>query len=245
MNGLRRDGHLTDLALEHAATGAPLPATAAHLSTCDSCQARLDAALQVELPDLGELPDLQALLGANRPAQPVPSVPEPANRPWMWGVLLTVASAAAAAMIAIPTVLTEVDDGLRVKGAGLHLQVYLDQGSSSARLRDGDPISAGDRLGFRVRNRDPGYLMIVGIDAANEAYLCYPQSGGGSPAQVDSTLDPVALPEAIRMDDTPGTEQIVAILCEDRFAYDDIASALLDDTLPPGCTTDSVNLEKP
>ncbi|MCB9675496.1 MAG: hypothetical protein H6737_10295 [Alphaproteobacteria bacterium] len=232
MNGLREDGHLTDLALEYALDGAPLDATRAHLDTCGVCRARLEAARDIELP---AMPELAA------PTAPVLQTPEPANRPWMWAVWL--AAAAVAALVAVP-LLRPADDGLRVKGAGLSLQVYRDEGETSARLKDGDPIAPGDRLGFRVRNRDAGYLMVLGIDSADAPYLCYPQHGGGSAEEVGESPRPRPLPEAIRMDDTPGTERIVAVLCEGPFDFETMADAVSEDDLPAGCTMDGLTLEK-
>ncbi|MEZ4320281.1 MAG: hypothetical protein R3F61_22570 [Myxococcota bacterium] len=239
MNGLREDGHLTDLALEYALAGTPLPATAAHLDTCAECTARLAAADDVALP---ELPGLQMPVQAAVVADAVAQAPEPANRPWVWAV--GALAAAAVALIAVPLAMAPQDDGVRVKGAALSLQVYRDEGETSPRLKDGDLVSPGDRLGFRIRNRDRGWLMVLGLDAADDPYLCYPQNEGGRAVETDASPRPRPLPEAIRMDDTPGTETLVAVLCDRPFAFEAMAERVRADDLPEGCAIDELTLEK-
>lgn len=249
MNGLRHDGHLTDLALEYALDGSPLPATEGHLESCDTCQQRLAAADAVELPEIPGLSD-----GATATMPPQASLVEPqaaptqvesANRPWMAAVGAMLA-AAAILLVAVPAVLsTGPDDGIRVKGGGLALQVFRDEGETSARLKDGDTVAPGDRLGFRVRNRDAGYLLVFGVDSADAPYVCYPQSEGGDAVEVEASARPRQLPEAIRMDEAAGTETLFAVLCEGPFTLDEVVDAARAGDAPAGCALDRVTLEKP
>ena len=234
MTPFRRDGHLTDLALDALVEDGSLEGTEAHLASCAVCRERLEAAQAVELPPM-DLPLPSSL-------QAPPPTPTAANRPW--AMLALVAAAAVALLVAGTQLAPRETDGIRIKGSGLTLQVFRDEGARSERLRDGDTVAAGDRLGFRVRHRDEGHLMVLGIDGRDEAYLCYPQHRDGDAEPVDAAPNAVQLPEAIRMDATPGTETLIAVVCDVPFTFDAMADALKADDLPDGCVLDEVALEK-
>lgn len=236
MTPFRRDGHLTDLALEHTLDGAPLAGADQHLAACDVCTSRLQAARAVELPELRSMP---------ASVQPLAALPTPANRGWYGLIGLLVAAAALFAAVPLLRPANGPSDGIRLRGDGLSLQVFRDAGEVSERLRDGDPIAPGDRLGFRVRNREAGHLLILGLDDAGGAYLCYPQGGGGNSVEVQPSPTPRTLPEAVRMDAQRGTERLFAVLCEDPFALDDVIERVSAGQLPQGCAVDGISLEKP
>lgn len=217
MTPFRRDGHLSDLGIDYTLQGKSLPGTDGHLGDCVSCSRRLVAAGQV-----GRVPQAAA------------------NRAWVFGGL---ALAAAASLFLLPATVG-VDDGMRVKGAGLHLEVFLDAGTHSRRLANGDVVAPGDRVGFRVRH-EAGHLMILGVDAAHEPYLCYPQREGGLAASVGQRSEPQALPEAIRMDQTRGAERIVAVFCDQPFEFEYVAPYVGEGKTPAGCATQDLTLEKP
>lgn len=230
MNPFRHDGHLQDLAIEDLLDGEAASGAEAHVTECDACRVRVEAARahdEVALPPL--------------------SRPRPANNQRHW--VLSVApllAAAAVLLVAAPLAWRWLaDDGIRVRGSGMQLRVYLDEGESSRRLHDGDPIAGGDRLGFSVQHRSAGYLMIVGIDARDEAYLCYPQRGGGAAERVEAAGAPRDLPEAIRMDDAPGAERLVALLCDAPFDFERAVRAAHDEAVPSGCARAEVSVVKP
>ncbi|MEQ1572479.1 MAG: hypothetical protein ABMA64_43060 [Myxococcota bacterium] len=163
------------------------------------------------------------------------------DRGWFRGgfaAAALVACALALGTLARPT----ADDGIGVRGSGLQLRLYLDQGGSSRRLRDGDPIAPGDRIGFSV-DHPAGYLMVVGTDDDGAPYLCYPQGGGGAAERVDATPEPRPLPEAIRVDATPGAERITAVLCDHPFTLEQLADPSADGAA--GCARSVVTVVKP
>ena len=136
------------------------------------------------------------------------------------------------------------EDEFRIKGSGINLLVFRDDNGTSARLRGGASIHPGDRLGFQVRNRDDGYLLVMGIDGSGEPYLCYPQSEGGSAMPTLASPSATTLPEAIEVDDVLGEDHLIAVICDEPFHFDDIAGAIQTDELPHGCAVDEVLLQK-
>ncbi|MEN0062289.1 MAG: hypothetical protein AAGA48_09060 [Myxococcota bacterium] len=215
MTGLRRDGHLSDLAIEYALDGEPLEGTTEHLEHCDMCSARLRAAGGVVVP------------------------PRRVRRPPRWWYAAAPLAMAATALL----VLSSSPDGIRVKGGGVELQVFRDEGPKSRRLAPGDEVAPGDRLGFRVRVREEGHIMVVGTDGQQPPYLSYPQDAEASVpfAATDHAVD---LDSAIRLDDALGTERLVLLWCETSFELDVAERVAMDDTVPPGCMVDVVELEK-
>lgn len=230
MTPFRGDGHLTDLALEHALDGSPLAGTEAHLAACAVCAGRLQAAGAVELPPL-------AFPSPSLAVQP--AMAAPANRPVWIGLI-----AVAAALVLVALLPRDAGDGIRLRGEALTLQVWRDGGATSERLVDGDRVAPGDRLGFRVRHREPGHLLVLGLDDADAAYVCYPQAEGGRSVPVDASLELDPLPEAVRLDAVGASERLIAVLCDAPFTLDEVSGALADGDVPEGCVADGVTLVK-
>lgn len=247
MSPLRTDGHLHDLAIEDVLDGGDSPEAAAHLRTCALCRQRLAAADAVQLPPL-QLSQQRTIPTTAITQGPDTGRARPANQPLgRWLTLATAAIAAAALLLVAPRVRQpdpDRDDGFNVRGSKVSLRVYRDEGASSRRLRSGDTIATGDRLGFRVQHR-AGHLMVLGIDARSEPYLCYPQQGGGVSVEVPPSPAPRTLPEAIRMDHTAGPERLVALLCSDPFTLDEAAEALQHGEPPRGCSASEITVVKP
>ncbi|MEZ4241375.1 MAG: DUF4384 domain-containing protein [Myxococcota bacterium] len=226
MTPFRTDGHLHDLALEDVLDGAGSADAQAHVAACATCRDRLAAARHYGMVALPPLT-------AGRPANN--------TRYYLAAALLC----AVALLVAAPLLRGAPGDGIRLRGAGVQLRVYVDEGDTSRRLRAGDPIRAGDRLGFTVQHRLPGYLMVVGVDARDEAYLCYPQGGDGHAATAPAAPQPVDLPQAVRVDGTPGPERLVAVWCAQPFDFDDAVAAARASSDPTGCVRSEVTVVKP
>lgn len=237
MTPFRRDGHLSDLGLEHVLDGTPLDGSDAHLAACQACAARLAAAEAVELP-VRMAPSMPSSV------QDPPARGSAANRPWI-AVGLAVAAVLLLVLAWPARRPVGADDGIRLRGDGLSLQVFRDAGDTSERLRDGDRVHPGDRLGFRVRTRDGGHLLVVGLDDADVPYVCYPQDQGGRAVQVGPSSGPRALPEAVRVDGSGTAERLHAVLCERPFDLEDVRDALIEGEVPEGCLVDVVTLVKP
>lgn len=225
MSPFRSDGHLHDLAIEDVLDEDAAPEALAHLASCGVCADRVAAAGAIALPPM--------------------RARQPANRSMGWWLSgLGIAAAALGLALLGPADPAPVDDGFNVRGSKVSLQVYRDEGGSSRRLGDGDAIATGDRLGFQVQHR-AGHLMVLGIDARSEPYLCYPQRGGGRSIAVDPSPAPRTLPEAIRMDNNLGPERLVAVLCDAPFTLDEAARALQSGDLRRGCSASEITVVKP
>ncbi len=139
-------------------------------------------------------------------------------------------------------------DGFTRKGDGFALSVVIDDGEGGRLLSTGDRVRGGDRLGFRVHAEKPGHLMIVGRDERGDVYPCFPQAGKRAQA-IPASTTPVTLEAAIELDETPGRERIVGLLCPGAFDYDALVRALA--TAKPGapllegCQVEELVLEKP
>lgn len=225
MIGFRRDGHLTDLALELLMDGGEISGAKDHLADCSVCAARHAAAQAVSVPVL------------------LPREVRPARTPLFRWAAVGAALAMAASLLLL-FVGEDADDGIRVRGRAVSVQVFRDEGATSRRLRDGDRASAGDRLGFRIRSRTEGQVMIVSWDGQQAPSVCYPQRGDGWSVGVAGDARYVDVPEAVRLDDTPGFERFALMWCPERFRVEQASRYLVAGELPAGCLVDELELEK-
>jgi len=231
---LTRDGHLSDLALERVLAGERVDEAAAHASGCELCARRIESARAMPL-----------------------DVRPPGRAPVAWSYLLAGTLAAAAALLVYTRLPGEVEDHpvalpsspeapvetWRVRGS-FHFQLFVHDGDEARRARDGERVHPGDRLGFKAELPRDGHLLIAGIDARDEAYLCHPQATGGRSAEV--ARGEAASDEAVRLDAVLGTEEVVAIFCDAPFDFAQTAARLKRDqkAAPAGCQQRSFKLQK-
>jgi anti-sigma factor RsiW len=231
---LRRDGRLSELTLDRYRLG----------ELSDEESARVEARL-LEAPDeravLEAMRSFESSHGLVAPRDLVERAAAssgakvlPFRRRLAVFVPVTVAVAAAAAAVTLfaPSATMEppaevlTADTFRIKGARFEVEVHAHDGARSRRLSSGAPVRPGERLGFRVEGGEGGHLLIAGIDAQHDPYLCYPQDTGGASAPAPGKAEAVALPAAVRIDDSPGAETLVAVLCPTPFSYDDLAETM-------------------
>ena len=100
----------------------------------------------------------------------------------------------------------------------------------------------GERMGFRVKARELGYLLVLGRDDTGNRYLCYPEGVIGDAVAVPfhESPEPQVLPTAMRFDDILGSEHITAIFCPAPFGADEVG----ENMQPPGCVSREVTLKK-
>jgi len=263
-----RSGHVSELAIADALAEVMDADSRSifeqHLSGCRVCARRLEAARAVDLamPSWSSLGEGSATISL-RP-----------RRRWTWPPVVGVAVAMAAATllaVKIPTALTgshpvadaasdfspkgsQVESGEGFGPEDLAFQVYINDATAVWQAKPGAEVRGGDRLGFQVRTHERGRLMVMGIDDAGALALCFPQEGEEA-ALINPSNDYVTLPQAVRVDDSPGRERLVAVYCPETFTFDAVAAAVstLDDpgsdeplpTLLEGCAQQELILNKP
>lgn len=273
-----RSGHVSELSIADALAESMdeewLYAFELHLASCRECARRVEAARAVELA----MPPLRAL-GQGSAVIPL----RPPRRRWFvpaGGVTAMVAMAAAALLVVnLPDDPSNTDadaeivieppaesDDFRKRGPQfpvgsrnknvLGFQVFVSHDETIKSVRSGTTVYEGDRLGFGLFSRGggrSGHLMILGVDAAGEVALCFPQ-GEESAAEMTLTAETELLSDAVKVDATPGHERMVAVMCADPFSYDEAVAGLdgLDAADPSalpdlinGCIQQEILLKKP
>jgi len=177
-----------------------------HLASCARCAAR-----HRELADVAQ--DLFArrpTLGRawSRPPSVAPS--SGTGRRWGWR-LGVMAGASAATVAAVLLVVARPSDGWRAKGAGVTFEAFLlHRRGDVALVLDGDRLSPGDRLRFRVTSMRPGYVAVVSVDPAGEVSSYLP------PTRMLDELPPgrpVELGGSAELDGRLGRERLLAVVC--------------------------------
>lgn len=221
-----------------------------HLEACASCQALLEH-IQATDTDFLE-PGPPAWLATLHSTAPV--VPLSPHR--LWKPLL----AAAAAVVLLvgswwwtrvedparPAAQNEAsNDGIRIKGAPMVVEVYAYDGKQSRRAHDGARVKPGEKLGFRLRIERPGYAMIVGVDDTDTPYLCFPLRSREA-YRFPEPVEGFEPKHSMRLDATPGRERIISVFCPHPFGFDDVTNALRDSSTSPldGCMRSEIVLHK-
>lgn len=191
---------------------------AAHVSSCHTCAERVADRERCVAAFAGEVPLAKLVGDADRKVRA-------ARRRKVW-------AAAAAGMFAVvcATVVWRTIDGdsatraaaqdqgediIRRKG-GLAMKVMAKrQDGSVSYVVSPATLAPGDAIQFAVTTDRPGYLAIVGVDAAGVVSPYVPDSSDTPlrlPAGADQLMD-----GSIILDDTRGFERIFAVLCHHRF----------------------------
>lgn len=192
----RPEACLSDLALDRLVMGEidrRAPAVA-HLDTCETCRARL-----------AELEAASRPFMSDGPARRMPA--PRARRRWAWvGAGATLASAAAVALWLRPA-----EERTRLKG-GPVLEVIAKHGDGRVEsIAPGATLAPNDAIRFRLSTQAAAYVSVIGLDAAGHVTAYAPASGPALalPAGAGQLLD-----GSVILDDTPGAERIVALVCE-------------------------------
>jgi hypothetical protein len=229
MSGLfDRHGHLLELGAYRLVQGECSPTeeaeAQAHLEGCALCQERMALSREqvgAALPPMPALPETAA-------PEPSPAVAEvvplrPRRAPWIAAAGGVMALAAAALITFRPA----PDEVYTTRGGPDWFQLYRSDGDVVTRVSTGETVAPGDRIGFSV---DPGeagaHVLIFGLDSTGALYPAWP--GGNTPAAgwLPGAEEPVDLALAILLDDTPGTEHIVALACQEPLAWGALEAAL-------------------
>ena len=111
----------------------------------------------------------------------------------------------------------------RDKGT-FQLSIFSDAQKGGKRLVPGESVVPGGRIRFAISTKQGGFLTIVGIDETRKVFLYYP-SRPDLFHLIKPGLEQLLL-GAIRLDDTGGTEWVVALLCQKKLSFRQIERAI-------------------
>lgn len=221
VNGIRSrragDACLSDLLLDRLLAGelgGGEEATAhTHLSSCADCAARRDA-LEAEITALprttwiaGDVARIaRAASNADHDARTRGHAGLRPIAPRL-GSMIAAASAIAACLVLglrLPGA-----DGVRTKGSGIGLDLFVRHDGRVRAALPGDAVAAGDALRFQIATPRGGFAAIVGLDSTPRATVYVPTTGAMPRVAPGRSL----LDGSIVLDDTPGVEREVGLVC--------------------------------
>jgi len=222
----RSDDCLSDLRLDELSAGelggAERAAALAHLESCAACPQRL-AALDGTRARIG---------GSKLPPLAGSSVPR------RWGPWLG-AAVASAGIIAFLVVPRGGPSPTRTKGA-TQLGFFVTGAEGTRVGAPGEIVHPGDTLTFTVSAPAATHVAILSRDGAGKASVYHPEvavvAGRGT-----------LLPTATVLDETLGTERIVAVFCEGAIDVEPLRLSLArgePSAAPEGCHAETVTIEK-
>jgi hypothetical protein len=201
---------LSDLSLDRLLAGEPGPRWE-HVNSCARCRSRLE-----QLKQASRLPESFILAGIRR------------TRRRLWARRAGIATTSLAVAATLLVVLTRVPplppspEGERMKGSELSLGVYVRRGSGVVvAAQSPAAVAPGEQIRFEVTSAKPGFLGIVGLDAAG-AVTPYVASGKRL-RKLDAGRQ--LLDGSILLDDTLGAERLIAVWCKDDRATRDVVDA--------------------
>ncbi len=203
---------LSDLVLDRVIAGET--AADPHLATCARCESRLSELAKDRETFLREVWVTGLAVKTKRHVAEAPRARAPRLLP------RAVAISLAAGLAAITLTVAPPQDG-RLKGAmSLDLVVKHLDGSIEPVL-PGDTLAPGEAIRFRVKAPGRAHVAVLGIDAAGAVTSYFP--AGGDAPRLD-LAGGALLDGSVVLDETLGTETIVAVLCPSRPLAEDLVA---------------------
>jgi hypothetical protein len=213
----RPESCLSDLALDRwlagELNGQPAgEAARSHLHGCRACSARLRV--------LESEPELLPPPATHRP----PRVNSPSRTRGRTIALLSGIAALAAGLAMVVQTRHPIpgEPGLRTKG-DLQLDVVVRRSDGRTEsVLPGDALSAGDVVRFLVSTPEPGFVFVLGLDAAGTVSPHSPAVGVPGPLPAGRAQ---ALPGSVILDETLGAERFLLLHCNDASNVDVVVQA--------------------
>lgn len=206
----RAEGCPSDLDLERALVGEPVPA-AEHLKTCAHCAPRV-----AQMRELGVrfssvvFPKLREAVGQRTSG---------AGTPW-WRWLLPALAPVAALLLAVVLWPKGPSPGyVGMKGGGSLLEVYVGEGNQGRQLAAGERVHPGDGLRFVVISPTQTAFVFT-VDSTGRVSRLYPTSGEG-PAPVSGLL-----PGGAILDEITGPERVFAVYPRGPMTFAEVEAAV-------------------
>jgi hypothetical protein len=199
---------LSDLVLDRIVAGELAEATAApHLTTCASCRDRL---AELRTAQESFVVDELRVRAAQAQVQ-TQEQPRARRRSVVWAGSSVGALAAAAALLLLWRPTPEPEPTVRLKGGFALELIARHRDGRVEQVLPGGALAPGEAIRFRVSSDEPGYLGVIGIDAAGNVTAYSPADGlTRSLAAGRQQL----LEGSIILDETLGPERVIAALCK-------------------------------
>ena len=270
MSALDRGGHLSELALDRyrfdPAEAAPelRRDVEAHLAGCAECRGVV-AALETEDAGFAMVPPVQAQSaghGTQGAEAKVISLAERRSQrraAWTTGIVVVLAAAAAVLLLARSDMMGDPNgphgvggpdgpDRITLRGGAIDFEIIVDDGHASRLVADGATVHPGERMAFRIKVRQAGFVAVVGRDDTGASYACYPQGSELRAVQaiaVTQAVEPKDLPVALQFDSVVGTERVSAVFCTTPFTAAEAATLAADGAAArEGCHVRTLALQK-
>jgi hypothetical protein len=201
---------LSDLVLDRLIANESVAGAWEHVEGCARCRGRIDELRRVE-----RVSDewVRAATGRAR-----------STLRWRRATTLSTLAAAAALLFvfgrgALRPVPVEVE---RAKGDAFSLAIYVrHQDGKVAAPTSPAAVAPGEQIRFEVQTARPGRLGVVGVDAAGQVSAYVSDGNHLRPIGAGRHL----LDGSIRLDDTPGDERLIALLCGDERSTEEVLAA--------------------
>jgi len=115
-------------------------------------------------------------------------------------------------------------DQLVVKGARDDLFLAVQRGADRFRLKKGQALKAGDKLGLFYSAPTKGYLAVFNLEQDGDSTLLYPAGESRAAAIVAGTEIP--LPDGSEVLEASGCEWVIAVFADQRLEVDKLMKAL-------------------
>lgn len=233
-------GHLSsetiDLLLLSALADAEATQARAHLDGCDECRGRW-AQLEADKRQFEQfvfprtLPKLEARLEQQQ-------TPVGFFARFRLAVVLPAVAVAAAATFAVvgltgPGTQTEDELYIGLKGAVPSVEIVAQRGETQFKVTPGGELHAKDRIRFVVNPAGARYVLIASQDGAG-AFTVYQPFGANQSMSIEGVgRARVELPGAVELDDTMGTERVVAAFSDSPISAADLEAAFRADPAAP------------
>jgi hypothetical protein len=230
-------GHLSSEAIDLlllAALSAPEATEAqAHIDGCSDCRARWkelndDKQRFEQFVFARTLPKVEARVAKDR---------EGFFARFKFQLLLPVMGVAAAVALVLtmgPGTQTEDDVYVGIKGgAQPSLEVFAVRGSGGVfQVAAGAKLQPKDRIGFMVNTAGAKYLMVASRDGAG-VFSVYHPFGAQQSEPVAQAKSKLELPTKVELDETLGSERVVAVLSDEPVTAQQVEAALKADPQNP------------
>lgn len=204
------------LALERMLAGEPSSA-APHVDQCRHCQSYLEALHSQQVAFLAARPTERFVHQLERRATTRLRWPR-----WQWWC--PTLGLAAVALIALQLPKPDGGGDATLKGSPFRAMLKATGAAEPSVLSADALLQAGDVLRFAYDAPRPGYLMVLDLDGTEEATSVYPL--GAERSAPIAPGGPQPLPGAIKLDDRPGPEWLIAVFSETPIELEALSSQL-------------------